>query len=267
MNRAIFFSAIRRTLFSRLRQSQVDGVNATLKAWELWAPKSDLRFVAYSLATQYWETGKTMQPIAEIGHGRGRAYGSPAGPWRQTYYGRGDIQLTWQRNYAFAEQKLRERGVLKGTESLVETPDLALRADVAAAIMVLGMSEGWFTGRKLGDFFAGSKADWVNARTIINGHDRATVIASFALSFFNALEDARKVAAPSGSSVVQMETLRMKGYRTYAAAGLTGLFGLLASTDWVAFLSDPKAGAVAMGSAVLMAVMRSVTTTAPGQNV
>lgn len=58
----------------------------------------------------------------------------------------------------------------------------------------------------------------------------------------------------------------MKGYRTYVAAGLTGLFGLLASTDWVAFLSDPKAGAVALGSAVLMAGLRCVTTTPPGQN-
>jgi len=55
-----------------------------------------------------------------------------------------------------------------------------------------------------------------------------------------------------------------KGYRTYVASGLLALFGVLASTDWVSFLSDPKAGAVALGSAVLMAILRSVTTTAPG---
>lgn len=57
----------------------------------------------------------------------------------------------------------------------------------------------------------------------------------------------------------------MQGYRTYLASGLLAMFGVLASTDWVSFLSDPKAGAVALGSAVLMAVLRSVTSTPPGR--
>ncbi|MBM3578712.1 MAG: hypothetical protein FJX40_13910 [Alphaproteobacteria bacterium] len=56
----------------------------------------------------------------------------------------------------------------------------------------------------------------------------------------------------------------MQGYRTYIAAGLVALFGALASTDWVSFLNDPKAGATAVGAAVLMAIMRSITSTAPG---
>jgi hypothetical protein len=56
----------------------------------------------------------------------------------------------------------------------------------------------------------------------------------------------------------------MTGYRTYIAAALVALFGVLASTDWIAFMDDPKAGAVAIGAAVLMAVMRSFTTTPPG---
>ena len=51
----------------------------------------------------------------------------------------------------------------------------------------------------------------------------------------------------------------MTGYRTYLAAALLALFGVLAQTDWVAFLADPKAGAVAIGSGVLMAIMRSIT--------
>jgi hypothetical protein len=61
-----------------------------------------------------------------------------------------------------------------------------------------------------------------------------------------------------------MEMRNMQGYRTYIASGLLALFGVLASTDWISLLDDPKAGVVAMGSAVLMAVLRSVTTTAPG---
>lgn len=57
----------------------------------------------------------------------------------------------------------------------------------------------------------------------------------------------------------------MTGYRTYTAAALLATFGVLASTDWVAFLNDPKAGAVAVGSAILMAIMRSITSTPPLQ--
>ena len=56
----------------------------------------------------------------------------------------------------------------------------------------------------------------------------------------------------------------MKGYRTYVASGLVALGGLVAQTDWVAFMANPQAGAVALGSAALMAVLRSVTTTPPG---
>ncbi len=57
----------------------------------------------------------------------------------------------------------------------------------------------------------------------------------------------------------------MTGYRTYLAAILVAAFGVLASTDWIAFLNDPKAGAVALGSALLMAGMRALTTTPAGQ--
>lgn len=56
----------------------------------------------------------------------------------------------------------------------------------------------------------------------------------------------------------------MTGYRTYLAAALIAIFGALASTDWIAFLDDPKAGAVAVASAILMAVMRALTTTPAG---
>lgn len=58
----------------------------------------------------------------------------------------------------------------------------------------------------------------------------------------------------------------MTGYRTYIAAALVAAFGALAATDWVGFMNDPKAGAVAIGSAMLMAIMRSVTTTPPGKS-
>lgn len=58
----------------------------------------------------------------------------------------------------------------------------------------------------------------------------------------------------------------MQGYRTYVAAALVAVFGALASSDWIGFLNDPKAGAVAIGSAALMAIMRSITSTPPGKD-
>lgn len=55
----------------------------------------------------------------------------------------------------------------------------------------------------------------------------------------------------------------MQGFRTYVAAFLMVAFGVLASTDWVSFLNDPKAGVVAIGSGILMAFMRKITTSPP----
>lgn len=54
------------------------------------------------------------------------------------------------------------------------------------------------------------------------------------------------------------------GYRTYIVAALIAVSGVLASTDWVKFLDDPKAGAVAIGAGIVMAIMRSITSTPPG---
>lgn len=51
----------------------------------------------------------------------------------------------------------------------------------------------------------------------------------------------------------------MNGYKTYLASALLALFGVLVQVDWVSFLNDPKAGWVAIASAVLMAVMRAWT--------
>jgi hypothetical protein len=55
----------------------------------------------------------------------------------------------------------------------------------------------------------------------------------------------------------------LAGYKTYIAAALFAVFGALAATDWISVLDDPKAGAVAVGGSILMALMRAVTN-APG---
>ena len=52
----------------------------------------------------------------------------------------------------------------------------------------------------------------------------------------------------------------LNGYKTYLAAALLAAFGVLANTDWSNLLDHPDSAKwVAIGSAVLMAVMRAIT--------
>jgi len=189
IDRPYFFSHVRPSIFANnLKQSQVDGINAILDAWDDWAPNSDNRFIAYALATAYHETAATMQPIEEYGRGNGHVYGRLAGPWAQRFYGRGYVQLTWDSNYVNATAKLRARGILSDIQNLERNPELALVPSIAAPIMIFGMLEGWFTGRKLSDYFSASANDAFNARRIINGLDSATSIAITHQEFLEGIE-------------------------------------------------------------------------------
>lgn len=141
---------------------------------------------AYILATTWHETAHTMLPIEEYGKGKGRKYGqhydmdgSIYSDLDHIYYGRGYVQLTWLSNYAFAKKKL---GV-----DFVNYPEYALQKEHAVKILLTGMKEGWFTGRKLSDYINQSKKDYVNARRIINGTDKAQAIAGYANTFEKAL--------------------------------------------------------------------------------
>ena len=175
MDRAAFFAAVRKD-FGRLRQAQVDGFNILLDAWG----GADPRFIAYALATAWHETATTMQPIEEIGRGKGKKYGVPVNG--RAYFGRGFVQLTWEFNYRTATEKL---GV-----DFVSHPERVMEPKHAAAIMVRGMSEGWFTGRKLADYFSATRDDPRQARKIINGLDRAELVATYARTFEKILRSA-----------------------------------------------------------------------------
>jgi hypothetical protein len=187
MNRKAFFDSVRAKLFfGTLSQHQVDGMTAILDEWEKRGLK-DLRWLAYMLATVKWETAHTMQPIAEFGRGQGYAYGVPDPVTRQTYYGRGFMQLTWKRNY-------NVMGKLLGVD-LVDHPDKALELPVATQILFEGMLRadsgvGDFTDMALEDCFNPTTEDWQKARKIINGTDRATAIADIGRAFLAALQGA-----------------------------------------------------------------------------
>ncbi len=70
---------------------------------------------------------------------------------------------------------------------LLNHPDLALNPATAAQILVRGMKEGWFTGRKLSGYFTPTLADPTNARRIVNGTDKAALIAGYHAKFLHAL--------------------------------------------------------------------------------
>lgn len=194
MNRSKFFSALRpdrpgdgvpgQNLFLSLTQQQVDGISRFLDIWDRGDTLRDDRHLAYGLATDYWETGRRMWPVREIGQGRGRRYGVKHAPRSSNsnltvpndhiYYGRGDVQLTWYDNYQLLGNLLKV--------DLVGEPDLALDPMVSARILVEGMmrgasSRGDFTGRALEDYFSSTKNDPVGARRIINGTDHDKEIA------------------------------------------------------------------------------------------
>lgn len=50
-----------------------------------------------------------------------------------------------------------------------------------------------------------------------------------------------------------------QGKKTYVVAVLTLLVGVLAETDWVRFVDDPKGGLGLIAGALVMGVMRWIT--------
>lgn len=172
IDRAQFYAGIRQGPFpGKLTAGQVQGCTAILDEWE-GRGLTDLRWLAYMLATTKWETAHTMQPIREGGgpkYLKSKRY-YPA-------YGRGYVQLTWDTNY-------KKMAKLIGVPELASNYDLALRPDIASAVMFEGMIRGTFTGKKLTDYFSAGKTDWIGARRIINGTDRAAEIAAIAKQFY-----------------------------------------------------------------------------------
>lgn len=186
------FFAVVRSKCGALSQSQVDGFISLLNA----TARLPLKHRAYCLATTWHETARTMQPIREYGRGAGHSYGQPAGPWHQVYYGRGDVQLTWERNYIYATKRLHELKLLAPELDLDKYADLALRPDIAANILVIGCEEGWFTGKKLGDY-----SNYVDMRRVVNGTDQAHTIAGYADVFEAALKSIVVAAQPAPQPV------------------------------------------------------------------
>jgi len=184
---------------------------------------------AYVLATAYHESAHTMKPIAEMGS---QSYLHSRKYW--PYIGRGYVQLTWSYNYKKAGDKL-------GVDFLAH-PELLMQAQYAVPILVEGMKEGWFTGKKLSDYIDLQHSDFLNARREINSMDKASLIAGYATAYDNDLKAAGygtvqtvpTVPAPAQPSVPTIAPVNVPVAPT-APTAKTSLFSALVDLLLVLF--------------------------------
>ncbi len=236
MNLKVLFNYLRKAPFGgRLSSAQVAGVQAILLECQRQGV-TDWRFIAYMLATAFHETGGRMTAIRE----------------NLNYTSAGSIRATWPRHFKndaaalpyvrnpeglanfiygvrLAETlgntktgdgwKYRGAGLAQITGrrnftryGLADNPAGALELQKAAYILVHGSLNGVFTGRKLSDYLNGDTFDPYGARAVINGKDKAQLIATHYASFAGALNKAsemsgREVEVASMPDVVEGEEL------------------------------------------------------------
>lgn len=170
---AAFFAGVRK-ITKKLDQVQVDTINRILVGGNHWPAC----WIAYALATAWHEC--RLRPIAEIGKGRGRKYGKPGKWYGQVPYGRGLPQVTWDFNYEWVDAALGLNG------SLLRNFDRLLEPDISARALIVGMETGAYTGKSLKSYLSGefgTRPQFVQSRRIINGTDRADMIAGYAVDF------------------------------------------------------------------------------------
>ena len=214
-----FMDAVRGSLFGgKLSQSQVDGMDALLKE----GAGLSLKHMAYVLATAYHETGKAMYPNREstyyttaarikavFGTDRLQGYAPSklsknsqllanvvyGGEWGEKnlgntfegdgykYRGGGFDHTTGRRNY--------ERAAAVAGVDLVGDPDLIMNVDIAARVIIAGMTTGYYRGYKLSDF-----DNYMAMRAIVNPDRNGGLIAGYAEQFDQALVAADWGAVP-----------------------------------------------------------------------
>lgn len=184
IDKQLFYQAYR-AYFGTIRLNKtVDTINAILDRAE--REHTAVPRLAYMLATAYHEARDQKHihdfyPLTERGGWQYVTkkywYNSKVRKWLGNdtideawkFRGRGLVQLTGEVNY--------ERFGLQ------DNPEDALSPVVAVDILFDGMQRGVFTGKALRHYLNPTKKDYVNARRIINGTDKAELIAEYAERF------------------------------------------------------------------------------------
>lgn len=219
VNMCLMLSAVKPLQVITLYEKQYRALSTQDKAglkYILDTAKSDadvtrITELAYMLATTKHETAHTFRAIEEYGKGSGRTYGAEISVshtdaakkttvYKNKYYGRGYVQLTWGYNYQRIDEKLGNgtypnknktkavdynKGftISKPAQSVYLHPAKMLEKGNAYTAMVYGMQKGIFTGRKISRYVNAVKTDYFNARRVINGTDKAQAIANYADDF------------------------------------------------------------------------------------
>lgn len=272
LDRGVFFSTIEHDgLFAGgLTKAQRNGIDTILDYWDSRPDLTDLRWLACYLGTPHHETARKMQPVIETCGPREttnpsvdtaiarleRAFAGGKMPWVKRRYwakdakglswlGRGLPQVTHYPNYLKAEQKTGHK--------FTSDPAIMLQTGPAVEVMFKAMQEGWFTGKKLRDFFAGTKCDWRGSRRIINGTESADKVAAYCKLYYSALTLAdkgqeHKPAPPKVSDKIEehattaatttaaVETgLHLFGYTVPWPVVIVSVMVVVAIVGWVAW--------------------------------
>lgn len=212
VNRDKFWELYRKSFgaYGAVTQDTVDALNDILDRFET---EKRLKFVshyAYVLATSFHETGVDGHHFKPVKEKRERA-SSPRRAnqdryWLTGFYGRGQVQTTWEENY-------RKLGKALGVgELFVQNPDLLLTAEWSYESLVYGLSTGMYRKdasgpKKLGRYLKEDDAsveDYVRTRDCVNGDIKKNglLIANHAEKFENILFRSEASSIASGNPAV-----------------------------------------------------------------
>ncbi len=209
----------------RLHPRSFAALQDILDHWDTSEELTDTRWLAYIISTVFWETGGHLYPVREglcddakcaIAHlerlWRRRLvrqrYWEPDPTTGQSYYGRGQVQLTHLVNYWRVGGELtRTQGATDFADfddKLVSEPDLALTDWVSTTALVEGMVRGWYNvelGRGLGSYISedapSDRVAYLEARRTVNGLDKRDVLADFALEIHEFIDVVPAAELPS----------------------------------------------------------------------
>ena len=266
---ASFFAAIRPMFGGRMTAEQVSGVEKIITYRDTSYRGVTNDQLAYILATVFHETARKCIPITEMGsqaYLRSKKYY----PW----IGRGLIQCTWEVNY-------KRYNCTK--------PEDALQWDMALKMAFDGMVCGRFTGKKLSQYISGGSCDFIGARRIINGTDRASLIAGYAKQFqsalllwnpkpvvavakarenksvfdsiggfFDNIFGAEERPASPDAPMPKPLPAPLTGTAGYTVSAIVAVIGALQLLDWNLIVSNPSVGYHLIVVAVVGAVGRSI---------
>lgn len=189
--------------------------------------KLSLAQTAYVLATAHHESRMgvcLVNPATGWGYEGDHELGNTHYGDGHRFRARGYVPILGRTQYAQWERRLKLPLLLE--------PELVAEPYVAAEIAVRGMMAGTFTGRRLGEFVNDARTDYLGARQVVSGRDRAVLIARYADCYQSELRELDPADPQLDVKRVQQH-LRTVGW-PLAADGVFGSYTRRALQDFQA---------------------------------